>query len=896
MLLVVVLLATVASNSSQTRVPHPRDRGSEPALTFDFEDTLSGWTKTGAAFDSQPTNAANIRTDQVGAAKLGGDYWRNLSYPVGQKGSYLILTSNPGTGTLTSDQFVLDNNKRFFSFLIGGSSISSSERLELQIRSTSASDAAQLQAELKEWRIQAKPPVSITRESSDGEHVVAISQTPQKGAEDRDLDILQQEVFELPEFLLGRTARIKIIDSSDRAHINVDFIRFTAARPPAERLPVWGYGDYHTHPMSHLAFGALRGIHLLWGSPGTDYRKYEASPELIAEDIPHCTKGHGGGPTAEVFINNAEKRAHLRGTLQTFWEWLTGRLTKHPRSGGPEFHDFPTFLSGAHQQMHVTQIRRNYDGGLRLLVAIATHNRGAEYLASKVKSDGTIGPPTDDRSVVEAIVCGMRQLADANREWMEIAYSPDDARRIIRHDKLAVILGVEVDELGKWDGTGSGTAEAEVKALWDLGIRVVTPIHAIDNRLGGAATFIEVYSWLNDFLHREKFDLGVKDLKKVPPTFFELREAGCNNPNADPREECVPFRFDLTQHRVVVKKIPLLGRGPYPEPTPAPAYEGFSGEKNAKGLSEYGRGYIQALMDMGMIIDTAHMSDRSVEGVYEEIGMRLKDQHPECAGFSLYTTVSQPCLDFAYPANVSHVHFRAEARKDGDDFLASEYDISDANVEAVRRLGGVLGPFVTQDATVAQSQPGIDNDCAMSSKGFSFSFDYGRKKLCGQGVGMATDFTFIPGISPRFGSHACWAYHLAGKPSRELTQNHQLYDKKAQRDGIVYAGLRPDKRVRYGKNIPLEPYRMNGRKQPFDFNLEGLAHFGLVPDMLQDLKNVGMPVSNFETLFSSAEAYLKMWEKTWDASACTQNANCQAARDKSQGGVNCMGSYLSPPR
>jgi hypothetical protein len=37
------------------------------------------------------------------------------------------------------------------------------------------------------------------------------------------------------------------------------------------------------------------------------------------------------------------------------------------------------------QLVHRTQIRRNYDGGLRLLVAIATHNRGADYLASKVK-------------------------------------------------------------------------------------------------------------------------------------------------------------------------------------------------------------------------------------------------------------------------------------------------------------------------------------------------------------------------------------------------------------------------------------------------------------------------------------------------------------------------------
>ena len=45
------------------------------------------------------------------------------------------------------------------------------------------------------------------------------------------------------------------------------------------------------------------------------------------------------------------------------------------------------------------------------------------------------------------------------------------------------------------------------------------------------------------------------------------------------------------------------------------------------------------------------------------------------------------------------------------------------------------------------------------------------------------------------------------------------------------------------------------------FNLDGLAHFGLLPDMLQDLKNLGPSRDDFEALFSSAESYISMWEK-----------------------------------
>jgi hypothetical protein len=307
-------------------------------------------------------------------------------------------------------------------------------------------------------------------------------------------------------------------------------------------------------------------------------------------------------------------------------------------------------------------------------------------------------------------------------------------------------------------------------------------------------------------------------------------------------------------------------------------------------------------MDAGMIIDTAHMSDRSVENVYEEIGTRLQSKDANCAGFSLYATVAEPCLRFAYPTIVSHVHFRAEARKrtskDEMDFLGSEYDISDANVTAVRRVGGVLGPFVTQDPTEEQIKAAFVNDCAMSSKGFGFSFGYGFKQLGGEGVGMATDFTFIPGVAPRFGKRACWAYHLAANPSKELHDHGRFYkkDKDAQKDGVVYTGLKPDSRVSYGHNVPLEPYRMGTRKRPFDFNLDGLAHFGLVPDMLQDLKNLRMAEDNFAALFSSAEAYLKMWQKTWDASACGSTPNCQFRTGGSQSRVTCDGSHLNPPR
>ena len=837
-------------------------------MKWDFENALNGWTAAGSAFDSQPVVGATIKTENIpNLVTVGGDYWRNLPFLLGHEGNYLIYTADEPTGSLTSNDFQLHSTHKYFSFLIGGTSDLAHERLELQVRFNTSEDANELERQIKIWlaTMELKSRSEIFTRS--GNYITAVAATGEQTAGKSLTDLLRQEVIEIPAFLFGRIARLRIVDDSSYGHVNVDSIRFTETRPGPYRPPVWGYGDYHTHPHSHLAFGGLKGSSLLFGLPGGANASY-SDPNLITKDIPHCKKDHGRGPMTEFFVNQAE----MRFDINLFF--------KHPRSGGPEFHDFPSFLSGAHQQMHITQIRRNYEGGLRLMVAIATHNRGAEYLTAKVESDGTVAPPTNDREVVEAEIAEMRRVASLNHEWMEIANNPDDARRIIRQNKLAVILGIEVDQLGQLDMSNPSTPEAEVEYLWKLGIRAVIPIHASDNRLGGAAVFLDIYNWLNDFLNRGRYNLSPSELPAVPAHFFQVREGGCSGPFLEQRGECVTFRLPSDQRRLVIKKVPFLlwRRAPFPEPFDAPMYNNYSGHKNRKGLTDYGSSYIEELMNRGMIVDTAHMSDLSVEGVYDVIGRRLATNLSECSGFSLnadYSKIKQTCFEHAYPTIVSHVHFRAQSFYGQPTFvknsLPSEYQISNRNIEMVSRVGGVLGPFVAErPLSLPPNQPEapFKNDCSLSSKGFGFSFKFGLQKMAGRGVGMATDFTFIPGVSPRFGKDACWGFNLAGtEKTKERKLNAALYDIDAQRGGIIYEAMPPKPHVSYGKNYPLIPYQM-GKRRPFDFNVDGLAHFGMVPDMLQDLKNLGMSTAEFESLFSSAEFYIRMWEKAWRVARC----------------------------
>lgn len=62
-----------------------------------------------------------------------------------------------------------------------------------------------------------------------------------------------------------------------------------------------------------------------------------------------------------------------------------------------------------------------------------------------------------------------------------------------------------------------------------------------------------------------------------------------------------------------------------------------------------------------------------------------------------------------------------------------------------------------------------------------------------------------------------------------------------------------------------------GGNREFDYNIDGLAHYGLVPDMLQDaanqLRTASGPVRDLSAMFHGAEDYIQMWERTYNGRA-----------------------------
>lgn len=63
-----------------------------------------------------------------------------------------------------------------------------------------------------------------------------------------------------------------------------------------------------------------------------------------------------------------------------------------------------------------------------------------------------------------------------------------------------------------------------------------------------------------------------------------------------------------------------------------------------------------------------------------------------------------------------------------------------------------------------------------------------------------------------------------------------------------------------GPNPPLARCEA-GPRRDYDINIDGMAHYGMLPDMLQDVRNNGLAPEDLATLFRSANDFVGTWEK-----------------------------------
>jgi microsomal dipeptidase-like Zn-dependent dipeptidase len=591
------------------------------------------------------------------------------------------------------------------------------------------------------------------------------------------------------------------------------------------RPPLSGWVDMHTHPMSHLAFGRK----LLHGAPDIQMKipagtrncnPHEFRAQSINDALGNCNSTHGGWGLDNGCGN------YIRAIVVS--DFLDGdfayKLDHNIFNGGnlhgdhrhegietsPSFLYWPHQTSKTHQQMWWEWIKRAYQqGGLRVMVALSVNS---ELLATVIDGD----QPKDDMNSADEQIDEIKYFVSRHPDFMEIAYTSADLRRIVSANKLAVILGMEVDNIGNFNkpyvpgvwspdtlpypGVSGDIIRFEINRLYVKGVRYIFPIHLVDNAFGGTAVYDNLFNYANKYSTLGNLYTVQSSTTIDPLIMFRLSPGadGVGNlllKGALDLASGIPyppaFNANPFDSRFCLNPIPFSGslgcwdkfkfiRGLV---APDPRYITYAatpgGHVNVKGLTEMGKIAVKQMMQLGMLIDIDHMSEKSINDTL---------------------TLAEGPPPLRYPINIGHNGIRGqEVGK-----APSERGASRSTIGRVAALGGVFGvgtaDIYPQDFIASFKAV----EAVWSAKGLRPSVAIGTD---------ANGMERLPRQSPGLNSAAFYsAFPKATTGSRT-----------------------------------------------WDYTTEGVAHYGLMADFVKDVKEKDVAV--YDNLMKSAEYFAQMWEK-----------------------------------
>jgi microsomal dipeptidase-like Zn-dependent dipeptidase len=214
----------------------------------------------------------------------------------------------------------------------------------------------------------------------------------------------------------------------------------------------------------------------------------------------------------------------------------------------------------------------------------------------------------------------IKAFVSRHLDFMEVALNSADLERIARSNRIAVVIGVELDNIGNLldlnnqppniqDALKKAAIPAAIQHLYDEGVRYVLPIHVVDNLFGGTAVYETLFN-LADFRENGHY----WNLECAAST--DLIDYTFNTYNISP---------------AINQLIQLASLHLAPPPSP-----NCAGHRNALGFDmTYGKLALTELMKRGMIIDIDHMSTKAVDQVLsiaEGFGYPINSGHSGLRG------------------------------------------------------------------------------------------------------------------------------------------------------------------------------------------------------------------------------------------------------------------------
>lgn len=536
----------------------------------------------------------------------------------------------------------------------------------------------------------------------------------------------------------------------------------------------------------------------------------------------------------EHCANHEADGCRLRDCETVSCRWQTLGCDDLSPASGLHFRDWPAWDTPTHQQHWWGHVFDAHQRGLQILtVSILSADPFARLMP---------GPYRTPYQVVLDQLNAARRF-DQLHDWAEIATSPEEARRIIQQGQLAMVLSLEGNfpfckELPCGEGddeTDRDRVSETLDEYQSLGLVSLQPVAHFDNTFGGTAVFSQALltlQWLYEEIHRDG-DISLGEIVEAMPPSTAVSGAELirvldqlEQSLGGPPPSSIQSLEDLQDVHALLGMLGGVsgpscelrnGGGTMPC---GQCLEDKESCRNQLGLTPLGEWLIDELMARGMLIDIAHLSDHGVADVARKIEQR------------------QPR---PYPIYLSHGNPR-KAIQDGE-FKGRymEKPSSDDHLELIADVGGVFGQRTGADEMVHTG----DTECQGSSTSFAealkYLVDFGKSKSTPLPVAFAVDMNGMTQQStPRF-----------------VDRTDARTERRMRRAACLGDG---DQQSSQSHPVSDDPATLFTDES--QLNTHGLGHIGLLGAYVDDLRSIGLPQEYLDVLDSSAESFLRMWERT----------------------------------
>ncbi len=420
--------------------------------------------------------------------------------------------------------------------------------------------------------------------------------------------------------------------------------------PPVSTVPpLVGFVDLHTHPASYLGFGGK----LIYGAVdvGADLPPGSCNPSVARNEYdalsleyvwygPSVPNNPCGDSLRATIIPLLEQKLNAQ-VYDSATYGISGRrsaLMANPPQAPQDFSTWPAWNDVFRQKMWVEWIRRAYQGGLRVMVALAVNN--------KLLADMTAGPntATDDKTATTVQIEEIKAFVGRHTDFMQIATSAAELHAAVAQNKLAVVLGVEIDNIGDLVGVPPvQVIDQEVDNLFNEGVRYIFPVHLVDNPIGRTAVYVDLFNVANVYEEGAAWQLGC--------------------------ESGISYQYQSPDPALAAASALKVGGKAPGIPPSTPCAGSVVGNVNIgnrlapEGLSAAGKLAVQHMMDLGMLIDVDHMSELSVNDTLSIAEHRGPVAYPLFSGHNnlrgalgMSTTMTERALTGAQYARLGRLH------------------------------------------------------------------------------------------------------------------------------------------------------------------------------------------------------------------------------------------------